>query len=579
MSKPLVALCLMLTTIAPLRAADPVLIVLNKHEDTMSFVNPRTLETIARIPLGHDPHELVITPDRRCAYVSNYAEPGNTISVIDLVERRHVLQIPTGDFVRIHGAAISPDGQALYFTAGQSGFVVEIDPRENRLIRAIPTHGQISHMVEVSPDGERIYTANIETRNVSVIDRRSGRLIAQVACDKGCEGMSFTPDGRYLWVGNLEAGNITIIDAARNRAIETVPCPGAPMRIRFTRDGRLALVTNWVNQGELVVIDVPTRRELKRLRLGNQPIGILITPEQDRAFVTSMSSNEAHVIDLRRLEIIGRFEPGKGCDSMAWWVPPETGRSSTAPAPRVLFNGNDLTAFDTWLKERGLNADPRSVFSIREGLLRISGEEWGGLITREEFADYLLTVEYRWGEKTWPPRTDAARDSGIIVHSVGDPGAYSGHWMYGIECQIIEGGTGDFIVVGDATAKYTLTSRAKARDGGHVYDLEGAPVTLNGRGRIDWFGRDPGWTDTRGFRGRADLEKAAGAWNRLDCIVQGDAIWVVVNGTLANWCEKVRPSRGKIQIQSESAEIFFRRIDVVPYAAPPRVRRGSAGGS
>jgi len=219
-----------------------VLLVANKHDDTLCFINPNTLEIVQTIATGPNPHEIVITPDQRFAYLSNYAPPGNTISVIDLVGRKHVLQIPTGKYTRIHGTAMAPDGKHAYFTAGQTGFVVEVDTQTNQVTRGIPTHGRISHMVLVSGDGKRLYTANIVSQNVSVIDRASGELITQVPCGKGVEGMALTPDGKYLWAANQTGGSITIIDLATHKPIETFDCPGMPVRIRFTDDGKLALV-------------------------------------------------------------------------------------------------------------------------------------------------------------------------------------------------------------------------------------------------------------------------------------------------------------------------------------------------
>ena len=300
-----------------------MLLVLNKHEDTMSFVNPETYESIEKIATGHNPHEIVISRDRRYAYLSNYAPPGNTISLIDLVNRKHVKQISTGDYGRIHGAAIAPDGKHAYFTAGQSGYVVEVDTSSNEMSRAIPTHGKISHMVLVSPDGKRLYTANIETENVSVIDIASGKLVTQIPCESGCEGMAFTPDGAFLWAGNQTAGTITIIDCARHEAIETFPCPGMPVRIRFTPDGKRALVSSWTENGELVVIDVATRKEVTRLPVGSQAIGLELSPDGKRAFVGCEHRDGVHVVDLESLTVTAKFETGNGSDSVAWWIPPE----------------------------------------------------------------------------------------------------------------------------------------------------------------------------------------------------------------------------------------------------------------
>lgn len=312
------------TAISPPSGAEgPFLLVLNKHEDTMSFVNTETLEPVLKIPTGPNPHEIVLSKDRRFAYLSNYAPPGNTISVIDLVQKKHILQIDTGAYNRIHGAAIAPDGLKAYFTAGQTGYVVEVDTQTNKVTRGIPTQGKISHMVLVSLDGKKLYTANIETRNVSVIDRMSGSLMAQIPCEKGCEGMAFTPDGKWLWVANQEADSISIVDIETSTVKETVPCPGMPVRIRFTQDGRRALVPSWTEKGELVVVDVNSRKEIKRIPVGSQAIGIEISPDGKRAFVGCEHLDGVHVIDLETLSVAGKIHTGDGSDAMAWWIPPD----------------------------------------------------------------------------------------------------------------------------------------------------------------------------------------------------------------------------------------------------------------
>ena len=321
-------LFLLLGPVTAVTADDSLLLVCNKHENTLSFVDPVSLTPIAKITTGPNPHEIVLSADRRFAYLSNYAPPGNTISVIDLVNRKHVRQISTGEFGRIHGAAIARDGRHAYFTAGQSGYVVEVDTATCKVIRALPTHGKISHMVVVSPDGKRLYTANIVTENVSVIDRASGELITQVPCGKGAEGMCFTPDGKHLWVGNQEAGSITIIDTSSNTAVETFPCPGMPVRIRFTVDGKRALVASWTDPGELVVLEADSHKELKRLPAGRQAIGLELSPDGKRAFVGSEHEDGVHVIDLDTLSLAGVIKTGNGSDAMAWWAPPADKASS-----------------------------------------------------------------------------------------------------------------------------------------------------------------------------------------------------------------------------------------------------------
>ena len=289
----------------------------------MSFVDSGSCEVVETISVGPNPHEIVITTDSRFAYLSNYAPPGDTISVIDLVARRHVQQISTGEFTRIHGAAISRDGLNAYFTAGQTGYVVEVETNTNTVTRGIPTHGEISHMVLVSPDDRTLYTANINTEDVSVIDRGSGELITKIVCGKGVEGMGFTPDGRSLWALNQEGGSICVIDVATNEVTTTFDCPGLPIRVAFTSDGKVALVPSWAEAGELVVIDIETLSEIKRIPVGSQAIGLVISPDETVAFVGCEHTDGVHVVDMGSLSVIGKIFTDDGSDAMAFWSSPE----------------------------------------------------------------------------------------------------------------------------------------------------------------------------------------------------------------------------------------------------------------
>ncbi len=232
-----------------------------------------------------------------------------------------------------------------------------------------------------------------------------------------------------------------------------------------------------------------------------------------------------------------------------------------------LFNGKNLDGWYTYIKGKGRNTDPNKVFTVKNGLINITGEEFGCLTTDNEYENYKLVVEFKWGERTFPPRVGKARDSGVLLHSTGEDGGYSDTWMHSIECQIIEGGTGDLLVVGNGTPEFSLTCpvEPEKQNGSYVFKPGGKPVTITG-GRINWYGRDPRWEDLTGFRGAKDIENPTGKWNRIECIVQGKEISVYLNGVLVNKAIDVHPQKGRIQIQSEGAEVMFRRIDLTPLA-------------
>jgi len=229
--------------------------------------------------------------------------------------------------------------------------------------------------------------------------------------------------------------------------------------------------------------------------------------------------------------------------------------------PVLKFNGKNLEGFYIYLKDSGLQ-DPDHVFQVENGMIHVSGLHMGGLITSKAYRDYHLVVEWKWGERTYPPRQTNARDSGILLHCVGAEGAAGGVWMESQECQIIEGGCGDFIMVGGKN-KPRLTCRARVQGQALIYDPSASEICRDS-GRFDWWGRDPHWQDTLGFRGKRDVEKPAGEWNTMEVVCAGDTITNIVNGYVVNQGTGSSLTEGKILFQSEGAEIFFRKIEIRP---------------
>ena len=232
-----------------------------------------------------------------------------------------------------------------------------------------------------------------------------------------------------------------------------------------------------------------------------------------------------------------------------------------------LFNGKTLDGWRIWLRGSGTQ-DPLGVFRVVDGVLRISGEDWGGLNSLGEYRDYRLVVEWKWGEKTWGNRADRARDSGILIHAHGPDNGYSNTWPESIESQIIEGGAGDILVV---TAGTPMSASCRCRMEGKemVWDPKGEVMTRTS-GRIDWFARSPEWRDELGFRRPTDLEKPRGEWNIQEVIAAGDAVLNRINGKLASAAFDLSHTQGHLVIQSEGAEIFVRRITLHPLSEADR---------
>ncbi len=205
-----------------------------------------------------------------------------------------------------------------------------------------------------------------------------------------------------------------------------------------------------------------------------------------------------------------------------------------------LFDGKNLDNFDIYVRDRPLNEDPNNIFTVQDGMVRASGVEYGYIITKEEYGDYYLRMEFKWGEETHEPRKDKARDSGILYHVHGE----NKIWPSSIEYQFIEGGTGDILVV------------------------NGPSMTVKGerksRGRFDRFGKGE-WKDVVGYRDpNGDPEKPRGEWNVVEMISDGDHVKYWLNGVVVNEGTEATVTKGKILFQSEGAEVFFRKIVLRP---------------
>lgn len=210
----------------------------------------------------------------------------------------------------------------------------------------------------------------------------------------------------------------------------------------------------------------------------------------------------------------------------------------------ALFNGRNLKGFDTFLEKHGINNDPDRVFVVENGVLHISGAEMGGLVTQKEYDNYYLRAEFKWGEKMYEPRLGKARDSGIQYHITGPLVV----WPRMMEFQVSEGGTGDIWVVKGTSVVVR----------GTTYDSSGKNSYI----RIPRIGRGE-LQNVTGFRQPVgEVENPHGDWNVLELVADHDRLMQFVNGKLVNEGSGANTTRGKIDFQSEGAEVYFRNMKI-----------------
>src|SRR5712691_4101982 len=297
------------------------LLVLNKADSTLAFVDPASLQVLTKIPTGNAPHEVAVSTDGRVALVANYGtgpEPGNTVSIIDTAARKETKRLALPLF-RPHGTYAI--GSHIYFTAEGSRVVARYDVPSGAIDWISGSGQEVTHMVVVAPGEKKIYTANIGSDSVSVIDlTHAPRTVSlkQIAVGKGPEGIDLSPDGREIWVAHRGDGAFSVIDTATEKVTQTVTT-GTKManRVKFTRDGKRVLISD-VPSNQVLVYDASTKQLVKKIDTDAGPEGILITPDGKRAFIACANAGKVAVLDLETLTITGSVATGNQPDGMAW---------------------------------------------------------------------------------------------------------------------------------------------------------------------------------------------------------------------------------------------------------------------
>lgn len=324
------------------------LLVLAKTDTTLSIVDPATLNVIARMPSGPDPHEVVASSDGKLAFISNYGGGAyNSITVVDLVDQKTLGPVDLGPLRGPHGLMFA--GGKVWFTAEAAKVIGSYDPVAKKVDWVLGTGQNRTHMIFITEDLKRIFTSNISSATMTIIDKTTGGGRGPgpgpgspppgaasgprpggppredwdetvVPVGRGAEGFDVSPDGKELWAANAQDGTISILDVAAKKVTQTVPAnvTGAN-RLKFTPDGKLVFVST-LRGADLAIFDAVTRRDVKRVNIGHGAAGIQMQPDGARAYVACTPDNYVVIIDLKSLEVTGHLDAGKQPDGMAWAV-------------------------------------------------------------------------------------------------------------------------------------------------------------------------------------------------------------------------------------------------------------------
>jgi YVTN family beta-propeller protein len=326
-----------------------LLLALSKRDHTLSIVDAETLKVIAKAPVGEDPHEVIASDDGKTAYVSIYGGGRfHALSVIDLAAKKALPDVDTGALNGPHGLVFS--GGKVWFTAEGAKSIGRYDPSTKNVDWILGTGQDRTHMLYVTKDEKHIYTTNVSSGTVTLMELvtlppmgpppgmmpspggqggppppppggnqpRMDWEETVVAVGKGDEGFDVSPDGRELWTANAQDGTLSVIDLTGKKVVATLDAKveGAN-RLKFTPDGKMVAISNLRGE-DLVIYDVASRKEYKRVKIGHGASGILMDAAGNRVFVSCGPDNYVAVVDLKTLTVTSHVDVGGEPDGLAW---------------------------------------------------------------------------------------------------------------------------------------------------------------------------------------------------------------------------------------------------------------------
>lgn len=328
-------------------------LILSKDDGTLAIVDASTLKVLAKVPVGVNPHEVTASQDGRRAYVSNYGNGSqNTMTVVDLFNRRRLTTVDLGPLYGDHG--VTYVGGHVWFTAEREKLIARLDPATDKVDWEMGTGQLGTHLLWVARDMRHIVTVNAGSSTLSLLQERSILSAAELKKDpypyskygaqttRGTNGPpapdwdeSFVFIGGHpeafdvlhdsagnpttVWAGRYFGASIAVVDYGSKKIVDTIQTnePNV-LRMRFTPNGRLAVVATDTGH-DVLIIDVASKKIIKRIPIGTGGGGIAVSPDSGRAFVSISASNYVAVIDLKAMKLLGKINVGPDPDGI-WWV-------------------------------------------------------------------------------------------------------------------------------------------------------------------------------------------------------------------------------------------------------------------
>jgi DNA-binding beta-propeller fold protein YncE len=319
---PFVTFILLVISSLAASAQEPVLVVVEKKASQVGFYTSEG-ERVAGVAVGETPHEMVLDPDGRHLYVSDngvlwmsYEGPGgNSVSIVDIKERKKVGVISTGKFHRPHGMTIDPRTNRMIVTSENPDRLVLVDLKSRAVIQDFDNGGEAPHMVMFGPQAEWVYASNTRSDTLGAVNLNTGETKVIPIGDYP-QGSALSGDGKHLYATCSDSATIHIIDTATQEQAGVIEAGKGVNRVAITPDQK-TLVYSIGSEGKAVgFADIATRKQTGKVDLGGSPLSISLSKDGKHAFAGVQDNDEIWVVsvDGRKVVQVIKTPEGAGPD-------------------------------------------------------------------------------------------------------------------------------------------------------------------------------------------------------------------------------------------------------------------------
>ena len=291
--------------------------LVNQDSNTLSVIDVATDAVIATVPIGAQPHHVVVSPSGKELWITLYKE--NRLQILDAGTLREVgsvaLESPSDDLV------FSNDGVRLYVSLGTANTVLVVDPAARTILSKLEV-GRVPHGVKVRPDGKELYVTNTAENTVAVLSLEGTPAVAaKIKAGANPFEVTFSADGKLAYVSNFLGNSISMINTETRALAGTIRAGRQPAMLSFVPGpaGELLWVANTGSQ-EVWAIDPATKQTVQRIPVGLGTHGVMPTPD-GKVYVTNTNDGTVSVIDVAAMAERAKIAVGSNPNGLTF-VPP-----------------------------------------------------------------------------------------------------------------------------------------------------------------------------------------------------------------------------------------------------------------